>query len=122
MRDPPWGGLERIRHQSGLVPGAFCWNGHSRAHPLRVEEFKLWLDSDDAHFVPYYAERYTRDAQGRQTTHQAFAGRRGIVAFMNFWGAGNTGDHIDLWNGSRIAHGDTSYFARSQEIWFWQLS
>lgn len=29
-------------------------------------------------------------------------GKRGIVFFQNYWGPGNQGDHIDLWNGSRL--------------------
>jgi len=101
--------------------GAFCWSGHGRSHPLRVEEMKLWLDSDEAWFVPYYAEKYLRDARGHQKSSHFFIGRPGIVAFLNFWGPNNTGDHIDLWDGSDIAYGDNTYFARCQEIWFWHL-
>lgn len=101
--------------------GSFCWFGHGQAHPLRVEEMKHWINSDEATFVPTYAEKSKRDAKGRQKTHHHYFGRRGIVAFLNFWGAGNAGDHIDLWNGSRIAHGDNSYFELSQELWFWPI-
>jgi hypothetical protein len=101
-------------------PGAFCWHGHGRKHPLRVEQFKLWLNSDRATFVPY-AEKYKRDSRGRQTSYHAFLGRQGIAAFLDFWGANNTGDHIDLWDGSTVAHGDRGYFERSREIWFWPL-
>lgn len=102
--------------------GAFCWSGHGRSHPLRVEQMKAWLDSEEAWFIPNYAEKYKRDAQGRQKSALNFVGRQGIVAFLNFWGPGNSGDHIDLWDGSSIAHGDNSYFDRSQEIWFWHLT
>jgi hypothetical protein len=101
--------------------GTTCWHGHGRMHPLKVEQLKLWINSDDATFAPSYAEKSKRDGQGRQKSHHAFIGKQGIVAFLNFWGPGNAGDHIDLWNGNRIAHGDNSYFAASQELWFWPL-
>lgn len=101
--------------------GTFCWNGHGRRHPLRVEEIKEWINSDAATFAPSYAEKYVRDRQGRQQSHHSFIGRQGIVAFLNFWGTGNTGDHIDLWDGSSIAYGQNNYFELSQEIWFWQI-
>lgn len=101
--------------------GAFCWSGHGRNHPLRVEEFKLWLNSDRVTFVGY-ADISKKDRRGTQKSHHAYTGRPGIVVFRNFWGAGNQGDHIDLWDGSVVAHGGTDYFERSQEIWFWQMS
>jgi Type VI secretion system (T6SS), amidase effector protein 4 len=101
-------------------PGAFCWHGHGRKHPLRVEEMTNWLSSGDAEFVGP-AETSRRDAAGRQKTHADYAGRTGIVGFRNFWGSGNQGDHIDLWNGTRIARGDNDYFERSEEIWFWPM-
>jgi len=101
--------------------GAFCWHSHGRKHPLRVEEMKLWLNSEDAAFCPTYAGISKRKANGWQNSWHAYAGRRGIVVFRNFWGASNQGDHVDLWNGSRIAHGSDDYFQRSQEIWFWGI-
>jgi Type VI secretion system (T6SS), amidase effector protein 4 len=100
--------------------GAFCWSGHGRQHPLRVEEMKLWLNSENVTFVGY-AEISRRDRRGHQASYHAYAGQRGIVAFLNFHGRGNQGDHIDLWDGSAMAHGDPDYFQRSQEIWFWKM-
>jgi Type VI secretion system (T6SS), amidase effector protein 4 len=101
--------------------GAFCWNGHGRSHPLRVEQMKLWLDSENATFVPI-AEKSVRSARGIQNSFRHYLGRRGIVAFLDFWGTGNAGDHIDLWNGVEIARGDLDFFERSREIWFWSMA
>ena len=101
--------------------GVFCWSGHGKTHPLRVEEMKLWLNSNDAPFVPY-AEISKRDRTRRQNTSHAYVGRRGIVACLNFWGRGNQGDHVDLWDGTTMAHGGLDYFERSQEIWFWEMA
>jgi len=99
--------------------GAFCWNGHGKNHPLRVEEFKLWLNSKDAPFGK--AEISKRSVEGVQKSHHHYIGKEGIVVFRNFWGSGNAGDHVDLWNGNRVAHCGTDYFERSQGIWFWEL-
>lgn len=111
-------------------PGAFCWHGHGKQHPLRVEghsgrrEMKEWLNSDDASFVGQ-AEISRRHAEGTQRTHADYAGRQGIVVFRNFWArlgqSSYRGDHVDLWDGTRIAGGDNDYFERSEEIWFWDM-
>ena len=93
--------------------GVFCWSGHKRTHPLRVEQMKLWLNGEDATFVPYYAEISKRTKAGVQNTSHSYAKRRGIVACLNFHGRGNQGDHIDLWDGSTMAHGGLDYGARA---------
>jgi len=56
----------------------------------------------------------------KNVTDTDFVGKRGIVYWQNFWGNDNQGDHIDLWDGARIAHGSNDYFERSEEIWFWE--
>lgn len=99
--------------------GVFCWSGHGREHPLRAEEMKVWLNSSGADFVGS-AEIAQRRA-GAPISHHAYLGRTGIVMWRNFWGAGNQGDHIDLWNGEEIAHGTLDFFIRSEEVWFWAL-
>jgi hypothetical protein len=101
--------------------GAICWSGHGREHPLRVEQMRDWLNSDDVRFVGYADVSKRKGNKGAQKTYLDYSGRRGIVACINFWGRGNRGDHIDLWDGSTMAHGGTDYFGRSQEIWFWEV-
>lgn len=101
--------------------GAFCWHGHGKHHPLRVEEFMVWLDSKKVNFLPTKAKKFKKDRKGNQVDYNSFLKQTGIVAFKNFWGRGNNGDHIDLWDGSVVAHGDRDYFQRSEEIWFWAV-
>src|SRR5690349_2878780 len=50
-----------------------------------------------------------------------FLGRRGLIFCRNFWGPGNQGDHIDLWNKGHMKTGYPSYIARSEETWFWEI-
>lgn len=97
-------------------PGQFCWSpGHGKNHPLRVEEMKNWLS---LLFGP--ADISVR-RQAQQRTHQHYLNKKGIVACINFWGPGHQGDHIDLWNGQKFAHGSPNYFERSEGIWFWKM-
>jgi len=91
--------------------GERCWFGHG--HVLRAQELADWLRHGTvAVGVPEIA---------RNTTYASYSTRAGIVFFRNFWGSGNQGDHIDLWNGSSMpGPGDHhSYFKRSEEVWFW---
>lgn len=111
--------------QSGIkisyYPGVFCWHGHGKKHPLRVEEMKLWLNSDRARFVG--KAKISRSRPGvPQKTYADYQGMRGIVAFINFWGAGNQGDHIDVWNGQNLAYGSLDYFELSEEIWYCKMT
>jgi Type VI secretion system (T6SS), amidase effector protein 4 len=100
--------------------GASCWFGHGRQHPLRAEELKLWLNGPGADFAgtAKIARRSTRGP----VAHHSYLGRTGIMLWRNFWGRGNQGDHIDLWNGEQIAHGTLDFFTRSEEVWFWEMA
>ncbi|POF30488.1 T6SS effector amidase Tae4 family protein [Roseibium marinum] len=93
--------------------GAYCWHGHGHEHILRVEELISWLQGQTT-------------VLGTPTTHRSvtsatFANQVGLAAFINFWGTGNQGDHIDLWNGTIVRRGDPDYFRRSERVVFWQL-
>lgn len=92
--------------------GARCWFGHS--HVIRAEELANWLKTQTT--------QIGKVEICKKVTYANFAGRSGIVFFRNFWGVGNQGDHIDLWDGSQIRKGDLSYFSRSQEVWFWPIA
>ncbi len=93
--------------------GHTCWHGHGGSHVLRAEELARWLA--DAPGPWNSAETY----QG--ITSDFLAERQGIVFCRNFWGTGNQGDHIDLWNGSGMRHGSPDYIDRSEEVVFWEV-
>lgn len=94
--------------KSGLVLTSFggvrCWHGHSPAHVLRAEELARWLAGPHGAAMVGKVEETKRTAKSVPAASK-YAGRTGIVFFLNFWGAGSQGDHIDLWNGNRMTHG-----------------
>tara|TARA_R110002126_G_scaffold6119_1_gene32172 strand:- start:5444 stop:5896 length:453 start_codon:yes stop_codon:yes gene_type:complete len=44
---------------------------------------------------------------------------KGVLFIMNGWGST---DHIDVWSGSALKGGDSSYFDKGSETWVWDLS
>jgi len=67
-------------------------------------------------------------------------GKKGIIFLKDYWARSGqttnpTGDHIDLWNGSRLTaltsyfrvrwgitwDGEWSDYHRSKEVWFWEV-
>ena len=86
---------------------------------MRVEEIKLFIKRRGFFGQPEVA----RSSRGK-LSQTPYVGRQGIVAFRNFCGRGNQGDHIDLWWSAFMAgfRSHPDYFSRSQEIWFWDIS
>lgn len=75
--------------------GAKCWHGHKPAHILRAEELTNWLKGP---FSPFKQRFEFKGVNGFQDIN----GKKGIIFFKDYYGPGNQGDHIDLWNGSRL--------------------
>lgn len=104
-----------------------CWYRGHKGHTLRAREVSEWMRR--------HPERFGRVEIRSNVSWGAFRGRTGFVCFHNFWGAGNQGDHIDLWDGTGIirrendsslegpglADGSLDYFERSEEVWFWPV-
>jgi hypothetical protein len=44
--------------------GAFCWHGHGRTHPLRVEELIHWLGTSSARAIVNAPTRTKRPKKG----------------------------------------------------------
>lgn len=132
-------GLPNFENQCGILMGtcllrsellhgydkSVCWFRGHRGHTLRAREVADWMRR--------HPERFGKVEIRRNVTWGAFVGRTGFICFHNFWGVGNQGDHIDLWDGTGIlrrendpllegpglADGALDYFERSEEVWFW---
>ena len=68
---------------------------------IRAQELAAWLKAQHIDGVASVPETITGDDWEKK-----IKGRTGIVYFADYWARGNekvpTGDHIDLWNGSRL--------------------
>ncbi|WP_261154046.1 type VI secretion system amidase effector protein Tae4 [Serratia ficaria] len=114
----------------------FCWlHPKSEGHILRAEELAHALARTP---VPGLGRmvKVTPDK-----FDQVLKGQTGIIFFKDYWRRGNesfrnrSGDHIDLWNGSRLTSklsyvriqwgvswdGTISSFFKSKEVWFWRV-
>jgi hypothetical protein len=120
--DPSFANQCAIRFGLALIDGGVnassflgtrCWHGHSGRHLLRGEEIAAWMRSKPAVFGPVVIV-----PNANETT---FLGRRGLMFCRNFWGPGNQGDHIDLWNKNHMKTGNPDYISRSEETWFWEI-
>ncbi|WP_326533894.1 type VI secretion system amidase effector protein Tae4 [Pseudorhodoferax sp.] len=121
--------------------GTKSWEKGKPTYPIRAQELANWLASG-ASRLPTKTEKFTaKEAFGRIDGKKGMTERTGIVFFQNYWGAGAQGDHIDLWNGSRLTDwrtwarinirvgeyglhnfGAGSDFQKSQSVWFWAVA
>ncbi|MFS1525069.1 type VI secretion system amidase effector protein Tae4 [Microbulbifer sp. 2304DJ12-6] len=103
--------------------GARCWYGHKPGHILRAEELANWLKGP---FSPFRQSLGFEASKGFVKIN----GKKGIVFFKDYYGPGNRGDHIDLWNGRRLTK-FTTWFEFSirngrhyekATVWFWPVA
>lgn len=108
--------LQKANIPLSSFKGARCYPGHNhnQSHILRAEELANWLKRQ----IHYFGKVDIR----RNVTAAQYADKTGIALFRNFYGGNNQGDHIDLWNKSKMTRGHESYFALSQEVWFWEIT
>jgi len=109
--------------------GVFSWQKDRPKYPIRAQELANWLDSGKAGLMSR-TEKYT----GKEG-FEKIANRTGIVFIQNYWGEGRQGDHIDLWNGSRLTalsswfriqlnmswEGFMTDYRKGSAIWFWYV-
>lgn len=80
--------------------GACCWFHKEVKHALRAEELAHWLNKRYLAGWPV-----ATDITGSDWTEKA-AAKQGIIFFKDYWLRSGekvpSGDHIDLWNGSRF--------------------
>ncbi len=112
--------------------GALSWGKSQTKYALRAQELADWL----ALRSRFPCKRFVKiDAKDFDSE---LALQTGIIFFKNYWGEGNQGDHIDLWNGSRLTDwrswarihfrvgpyglhniGAGSDFKKAESVWFW---
>jgi hypothetical protein len=120
--------------------GTLSWQKDKPKLPIRAQELADWLARNPAG-IPFGVRKYKHsDLYNKKLRESIFdrfplKGDTGIVFFQNYYGVGMQGDHIDLWNGSRLT--DISSWMRihfnisipdyasnyhdSEAVWFWPL-
>lgn len=110
--------------------GALSWQKGVAKYPIRAQELADWLRTSFPH-APTKFERVPPTNFSSKISK-----RRGIIFFQNYWGPGRQGDHIDLWNGSRLTDWKSwvrirfriSYpgvwedLEKAESVWFWGIS
>ncbi len=116
------------------VPGrARCWSHKKPHHFLRAEDMAAWLGKRQKPFIGKTEDIPPGSFQ------KVLDGRTGIIFFKDYWQrkketfANRSGDHIDLWNGSRLTGGSmwmrsiSEFFGwvsdlnDSKQIKFWEI-
>lgn len=98
------------------APGVVsCWfHPRSAGHTLRAEELANWLARGTVFGAPTKLK-----GAGAATDLQ---GKQGVVFVKDFYGPGNSGDHIDIWDVDHMLSGSTTYFDKARAVWFWSLT
>jgi hypothetical protein len=119
----------------GSFPGARSWQTDKPKYPIRAQELANWFAAGGGR-LGAKTERFTgKEVFGEVEGKRGIKGRTGIVFFQNYWGAGNQGDHIDFWNGTRLTRtvswlaiharvgsfGLGTDYRGAQSAWFWHL-
>ena len=108
--------------------GQLSWQKDKPKYAIRAQELADWLASP-ANPVQASVVKYSGEE-----VFDKIKGRTGIIFFQNYCGLGNQGDHIDLWNGTRLTHwtswlriqlhisgGGWSNYRQAETVWFWQI-
>jgi hypothetical protein len=123
-------------YDTSTLPGAeHCWHHpKSEGHILRAEQFAKALTKVRPQSFEKGVSIPVKDFK------KSISGKKGIIYFKDYWLRNSdpinnpTGDHIDLWNGSRLTDwtswiristglsidGVWSDFEKSKEIIFWR--
>lgn len=120
--------------------GALSWQKDKPKYPIRAQELASWLERAPKG-IPFGPVKFTgdqiRDPKTKETVFDRLPIKGGteILFFQNYWGVGLQGDHIDLWDGSRLTEisswlrihaqlvipGMWSDLLKSNSIWYWTI-
>jgi len=123
-----WAALTRSGVDTRSFHGTMSWEKPGPNYAIRAQEVADWLAKPVAGFGKVQKFKGAEAFDKMKKTN-------GIVFFQNYWGPGRQGDHIDLWNGSRLTtlsswlriqtgiswDGVWSDYKKAQSIWFWPV-
>ena len=109
--------------------GQLSWQKSKPKYAIRAQEVANWLATQNG----VIAGR-VRKFSGKEIFDK-IKGKRGVIFFQNYYGPGNQGDHIDLWDGHRLTHlrsiaqiylrfgpiGFGSDYRKAESVWFWTV-
>ena len=116
--------------------GQWSWQEGKPRYAIRAQELAEWLVLSSGRIHTTVEKMPGRQAFGGIEGKLGIANRTGIVFFQNYWGVGAQGDHIDLWNGSRLTAlrswfqiyarigslGLGTDYRNAQSVWFFPVS
>jgi hypothetical protein len=127
--------LSEAFNRTGIVYTANgkCWSHSGKKHILLAENLANGLKNNKPQ---RFGKLEIIDPNNFQSL---LKGRTGVIFFKDYWKRGNesfknrSGDHIDLWNKSKITGGSMLYRSvielfgfvsdlnNSKEVWFWEV-
>lgn len=140
--------LSKCGIDTSTLPGAVhCWHDHPKSlgHVIRAEELAVGLSKRSIAGL----EKMVKVKPSEFS--EVLEGKTGIIFFKDYWQRtingvtesfrNRSGDHIDLWNGSRLTdpfswiriqarfgalgihsfRDDLSDFEDAKEVWFWRV-
>jgi hypothetical protein len=126
--------LQRSGMNVKTFNGQLSWQKDKPKYAIRAQELANWLARPGT-LPGAKIEKFS----GKEV-FKKIKEKKGIIFFQNYWGTGNQGDHIDLWNGSRLTDwrtwarihirigeyglhnlGAGSDFQKAASVWFWAL-
>jgi hypothetical protein len=112
--------------------GARSWQSEGPKYPIRAEELANWLDKNSA-VLPGKVTKFI----GKEvpSSFDKINGKVGAIFLKDYYGPGQSGDHIDLFKKNRMTdlsswfriatgfayEGQWSDYKKSRAIWFWEM-
>lgn len=112
--------------------GTRSWEKDKPKYAIRAEELAGWLDKN-AVLLPGKVQKFAgKEVAG---SFDQIKGKHGIIFIKDYYGPGNSGDHIDLFNSNRMTdtsswfrivtgfsiQGLWSDYKKAKAIGFWQM-
>ena len=116
-------------------PGQWSWQKDKPKYAIRAQELANWLATPASHLHSNVEKLSANEVFDHTAGKRGIQGRTGIVFFQHYWGPGANGDHIDLWNGSRLtdllswvriharigSFGIGTDYRKAKSVWFFPI-